>query len=1109
MRSERRFSLLGLATALCLVAVACSTQTTKLRVGYSEFYPYVTTDQAGKPAGLAVQIVQEAAARSGIPLQWVRVDDAERALRSSQVDLFPLLTVTPERDRDLYLSVPWWESSQTLLSLREQPLNDPAAAAGKSIAIRDLSFGIPVAARNLPGANLFPTRSTRKMIVDVCSSQVAGALLDGRLIYEELLDQPPECAGHKLLLVPLPKTTLPMATVSTRAARATADRLYSVIEQLAIDGTLTELTNRWFVMPQQRYVQSRLAERQRRHLIIILTAVSVLFALFNVWHWRGSQRMRRAAERAWTRARHAEERFEAFMANSPAIAFIKDSGSRHRYVNQAFAANLNLPVAEILGKTDAELWPGPASDDMHASDLRILANGESAQFIRSLPHEDGAEHHWLVLKFRLGDESGEPRIGGTAIDITLQQRAAELVARNEERYRALFEEAPVPIHEIDARGIVCRVNRTECQVLGLPAEEVLGRHVSEFVPAGLRQTSIESVTAKLQGLKTLEPYERTYQSWDGRNLTMEIHESPILDESGAMQGLRTFMVDLTGRKEAQQRLDAFAAALQEKNAALASALEAAQAATQLKSQFLANMSHEIRTPMNGVLGMTELLLATSLSEEQRALAQNVSRSGEHLLAIINDILDLSKIEADKFEVASLPFDLGDVVESAIDLLAPGMAGKQVELTCFLSPDVPSRLIGDGSRLRQVLLNLIGNAGKFTAQGEVSVRVTCPQDTPRHATLRVTVTDTGIGIARDAQPHLFGAFTQADGSTTRKYGGAGLGLAIAQRIVQLMHGEIGVESAEGKGSTFWFTVTLEKNPAAQDTNGDTYRDTYHDTCRDSSLAGSRLLIVDDNATNRTILDRYARFWGMQPDCVASGEEALALMRQRAAEAQPFHLALLDMQMPGMDGIALAGEIGRNDALRDTQLVLLSSAGSVPASGRLAARLSKPIKRRALFECLSRLLHGTAARPAPRPEPAAVPARGVTRRGRILIAEDNPVNQRVARLQVKQFGFDADIVSDGEAALAALEQSEYTLVLMDCHMPVMDGYEATRQLRRREGSARRIPVIALTANAYASDREACLESGMDDYVSKPVTLKELGAVLARWTQTPEPAPAQTTT
>ncbi len=1077
-----------LAAALCLLTSACSNNIHTLRVGYSAFYPYVTVDQAGNPAGLAVQIVQQAAARTGISLQWIRVDDAEQALRSGQIDLFPLLTVTPERDRDLYMSVPWWESSQTLLSLRDRALKNPPDASGKAIAVRDSAPRVAVAAQNLPGAHLVPTRDTKVMIAGVCSGEVDGALLDGRLIYEELLDQPPACSGHRLLLVPLPKTTLPMATVSTRAVRSTADRLYSVIEQLALDGTLTEVTNRWFVMPQQRYVRERLAERQRRHLYIIFAAGSLIFVLFNAWHWRRALRMRRAAKQAWARARHAEERFEAFMANSPAIAFIKDSDGRHRYVNQAFALYFHRKAEDFYGKTDADIWPAPSADEMRASDLQVLATGQPMQYVQSLPGPDGAVHHWLVLKFRLSDESGQPRIGGKAIDITLQQRAAELVARNEERYRMLFEEAPVAIHEIDARGIVCRVNRTGCQLLGLPAEEILGRHASEFVSPELQEISMAAVSAKLLGLKPLEPYERRYQTKDGRTLTMEVHESPILDDSGALQGLRTFMVDLTGRLEAQARLDAFAAALQEKNVALAAALEAAQAATQLKSQFLANMSHEIRTPMNGVLGMTELLLSTDLSDDQRTLARNVSQSGEHLLAIINDILDLSKIEADKFEVENLPFDPGEVVESAIDLLDPGMAAKGVELTCFLAPDLPSRLIGDASRFRQVLLNLVGNAGKFTSKGEVSVRVTCRENTAQYATLRVTVADTGIGIPREAQPHLFDAFTQADSSTTRKYGGTGLGLAIAQRIVQLMHGDIGVESTEGVGSTFWFTVKLEKDSAGQE------------TYRDSSLTGLRLLIVDDNATNRAILDHYARSWNMQPDCVASGAEALALLRERASQAQPFHLALLDMQMPGMDGAALAEEIGRDRSLRDTKLVLLSSAGVLPHCDRLAARLSKPIKRRVLFDCLSRLLRGSAVRrdAAPGPNGPTDPADSANLRGRILIAEDNPVNQRVTRLQVKQFGFAADIVDNGEEALAALEQSEYALVLMDCHMPGMDGYAATRELRRREGGARRIPVIALTANAYASDREACLESGMDDYISKPVALQELGQVLARWTR-----------
>ena len=504
----------------------------------------------------------------------------------------------------------------------------------------------------------------------------------------------------------------------------------------------------------------------------------------------------------------------------------------------------------------------------------------------------------------------------------------------------LFEQAPVAIHEIDSQGIVCRVNRAGCQLLGLPAEEILGRHASDFVSPDARQASLAAVNAKLQGLKALEPFERCYQTRDGRTLTMEVHESPILSESGALQGLRTFMVDLTGRTEAQARADDFASALQEKNAALGGALYAAQAATRLKSQFLANMSHEIRTPMNGVLGLTELLLATDLSEEQRTLAHNVSQSGEQLLAIINDILDLSKIEAGKLEIENIPFDLGEVVESAVDLLAPGMAAKGVELTCYLAPDLPSRFVGDAARLRQVLLNLLGNAGKFTSRGEVDLSVTCQENSDRHVTVRVTVADTGIGISGDAQPHLFDAFTQADSTTTRKFGGTGLGLAIARRIVQLMHGEIGVESSEGKGSTFWFTLRLEKDSAGQET----YRDT--------SLAGSRLLIVDDNATSRTILDRYARSWNMLAEGVTCGAEALVLMRERASQARPFHLALLDMQMPGMDGAALADEIGRDENLRDIQLVLLSPAGMPAVSDRLAARLSKPIKRRALFECLSR-------------------------------------------------------------------------------------------------------------------------------------------------------------
>jgi PAS domain S-box-containing protein len=571
----------GLTVLLSVAGVGCSRHTLKLRVGYSEFYPYVTEDEAGNPAGLAVQIVQEAAVRSGVELQWIRVDNAEMALRSGQIDLFPLQTVTPERNRDLYFSVPWWESSQTLLSLRDRPLKTPSAATGKRIAIRDLAFGVPVAAQNLRGAALIPTRDTKKMISDVCSGVVDGALLDGRLIYDGLLDQPPACAGHKLLLVPLPKTTLPMATVSTRAVRATADRLYTVVAQLALDGTLTELANRWFVMPQQRYVQESLAERQRLQLAISFGAGGLIFIVLNAWHWRCSVGMRRDAEEALKRAWQAEDRFEAFMAHSPAVAFIKDSEGRYRYVNRAFTAHFRYTAEQAFGKTDAELWPSPAVEAMAAVDLQVLSTGDAAQYVETIPDSVGTVRHWLVLKFRLDGESDALRVGGTAIDITPQQRAAELVAENEERFRLLFEEAPVAIHEIDSRGIIRRVNRAGCELLGFPAEEILDRHASDFVVPELREVSIAAIRDKLLGLKPLAPFERRYQCQDGRVLTMEVHETAILGATGAIQGLRTCMVDLTERKQVQALLDAYANELQTKNAELEAALEAAQVATRL------------------------------------------------------------------------------------------------------------------------------------------------------------------------------------------------------------------------------------------------------------------------------------------------------------------------------------------------------------------------------------------------------------------------------------------------------------------------------------------------------------------------------------------------
>ena len=1015
------------------------------------------------------------------------VRDAEKALREGAIDLYPLLTVSPERKQTFYASAPWWESAQSLLSLRERPLKSPAEAVGRRIAIRDRTFGAAAGATQLPGALTIARHSSVQMIGDLCAGQVDGVLLDGRLIYGALLDQPAGCANHRLLVVPLPQTSLPMATFARPGVKAAAGRLFAGIERISLDGTLTTLANQWFPLPQQRYMRDRLAERHQQQLNLLYAAGAVLFVLLILWYSHRGFRARRTAREAWACARQAELRFEAFMAHTPEAALIKDDSGRIVYANNAMQKFCGHPLAEILGKTDGEVWGPSFSDTTRTRDREVLRTGSPVQYVRSLTYSDGTRHHLLVLKFPLAGEAGEALIGVTAIDITEQQTAADLVARSEERYRLLFEEAPMAMHEIDRGGILTRVNRARCAFSGHSREELIGHHAAEFIAPEQREEARAAVRARLSGAQPLTPVERSYQRKDGRVLRVEIHNMAICAPNGAILGLRTCLVDLTERYEARQRIDAFALQLQQNNAALVLALESAREATRLKSQFLANMSHEIRTPMNGVVGMAELLLESGLSPSQEALARSVSQSGEHLLAIINDILDFSKIESGKLELEHRPFDLTAVVEAAVELMAPAAQAKGVELNYWLEPEVPVRFLGDEARLRQVLLNLIGNAVKFTAQGEIAVHIAARLDTLGSPRLCFSVTDTGVGIGKDGIRRMFQPFTQADSSTTRRFGGTGLGLAIAKSIVELMQGEIGVESEPGRGSRFWFTAVLEPDVAAPAMSAR------------AALAPARVLIVDDNATSRGVLERYTTAWGLNPYAVESGEQALAVLRRHHLAGVPIGLAILDMQMPGMDGAALSREIAGDPLLLATRMIHLTAIGGLPGSA-CTASVSKPVKPQALYEALKLAVEQSSAlaRPATEGPPGIglKEARPGANRGRILIAEDNPVNQRVASLQVQRCGFDTDVVANGQEALAALERLNYALVLMDCQMPCMDGYQATRELRRRESGSRHTPVIALTAHAFAADREACLQAGMDDHLAKPVSLRTLGEILDRY-------------
>jgi PAS domain S-box-containing protein len=679
-----------------------------------------------------------------------------------------------------------------------------------------------------------------------------------------------------------------------------------------------------------------------------------------------------------------------------------------------------------------------------------------------------------------------------------QHRATEALQESEARLCAITNSAQDAILTMNPEALLTFWNPAAERILGYSSAEALGQNLHDLIAPqryheahhaafpGFLRTGQGSAIGKTVHLHATRK--------DGREITVAMSLSSVQMRDGwhAVGILR----DITELKQAQDNLE-------QANHSLETSMERAnqmafeaQAANIAKSQFLANMSHEIRTPMNGVIGMTGLLLMSGLTDEQRRYAETASLSAHALLSIINDILDFSKIEANKLELEIMDFDLRLTFEDAAELLALRAQDKGLEFICRIHPDVYTFLRGDPGRLRQILINLGNNAIKFTSHGEVVIEVAVELETDDQLKIRVEVRDTGIGIPQEKIALLFTAFQQADASTTRRFGGTGLGLAISKRLVEIMSGEIGIESTEGRGSTFWFTAVFAKQ---------TRRD-QRKILPLSNLRGMKILVVDDNATNRLVVAEQLASWGVLHEEADTAENAMRLLRAARAAEDPFRIMILDMQMPDTDGESLGKSVKADAELKDTLLVMMSSLGTRGDAKRLkalgfSAYLTKPVKQSQFYDCLATVLSGSTA-PAKIPEPVFVTRHTLHEarqlRAQILLAEDNLTNQCVALGILGKLGFSADIANNGREALEALEKTHYDIVLMDVQMPEMDGFEATQAIRSGKTKVlnSKIHIIAMTAHAMKGDHERCLEAGMDDYLSKPIEPQVLAAALIKW-------------
>jgi len=736
---------------------------------------------------------------------------------------------------------------------------------------------------------------------------------------------------------------------------------------------------------------------------------------------------------------------------------------------------------EALAKHWVDLVLAPDERDRHRAELKwFVATGESALCC----------HRVEVLAARRSGETfpaeltiSPIRLGTVHVfscflrDITERKQADQALRNSESLYHSLVETLPLNVFRKDREGRFTFVNRLFCGTSGKLPAELLGRTDFDFYPPELARKYRED-DQKVMASRAVIDVVESHQKPSGETIYVQVIKTPVYDSRDQVIGTQAIFWDVTDRLRTEE--------------ATRKAREAAESANRAKSAFLATMSHEIRTPMNAIIGMTELVLDTELTGEQREYLELARKSADSLLTIINDVLDFSKVEAGKLDLDVSEFGFRDTLGDLLASLAPRAHQKGLELACHVAADVPDRLEGDSLRLCQIITNLVGNALKFTEVGEIIVDVAARDRDDKNVQLHVTVTDTGIGIPAEKREAIFDAFSQADGSTTRKYGGTGLGLAIARRLVEIMGGKLWVESEVGKGSKFQFTALLGHQPDAAHRPHVVATPLMH---------GLPVLVVDDNATNRRILEETLLGWQMRPTLVDSGPAALEALDKALADGEPFPLALIDVHMPGMDGFELAEHIRRQPSLNSLNLMMLTSGGQQGDAARrrelgVAGAFIKPVKQADLYKAIMQTLGMPLLEDDANSGAAAVAASPVGAGYRILVAEDNLVNQRLAVRLLQKRGHHPTVANNGQDALDCLAAERYDLVLMDVQMPVMDGFETTAAIRERERpGGTRLPIVAMTAYAMKGDRDRCLAAGMDAYISKPVRARELYDIIDR--------------